>query len=73
MLIGTHQKLSRTQSKLNISIKGEHLDNVDQFKCLGIWLDPSLSWSSTLTNLFPKLINVLVFLGEFVISCQRRL
>ena len=31
MLIGTHQKLSRTQSKLNISIRGEHLDNVDQF------------------------------------------
>ena len=41
MLIGTHQKLSRTQSKLNIGIRGEHLDNVDQFKYLGIWLDPS--------------------------------
>ena len=55
MLIGTHQKLSRTQSKLNISIRGEHLDNVDQFKYLGIWLDPSLSWSFHIDKLVSKI------------------
>ena len=55
MLIGTHQKLSCTQSKLNISIRGEHLDNVDQFKYLGIWLDPSLSWSFHIDKLVSKI------------------
>ena len=55
MLIGTHQKLSRTQSKLNISIRGEHLDNVDQFKYLGIWLDPSLSWRFHIDKLVSKI------------------
>ena len=55
MLIGTHQKLSRTQSKLNISIRGEHLDNVDQFKYLGFGLIPSLSWSFHIDKLVSKI------------------
>ena len=55
MLIGTHQKLSRTQSKLNISKRGEHLDNVDQFKYLGISLDPSLLWSFHIDKLISKI------------------
>ena len=45
MLLGTQQKLRRTKGKLNIKMRGEPVEQVDQFKYLGIWLDPSLTWS----------------------------
>ena len=54
MLLGTQQKLRRTKGKLNIKMRGEPVEQVDQFKYLGIWLDPSLTWSVNTEKLVSK-------------------
>lgn len=45
MLFATEQKLGRSEGKLEVYIKKDQIENVESFKYLGIWLDPSLTWS----------------------------
>ena len=35
-------------------MRGEPVEQVDQFKYLGIWLDPSLTWSVNTEKLVSK-------------------
>lgn len=46
MILGTQQKLARTNTELEVYINNDRIENVDKFKYLGIWLDPSLTWSA---------------------------
>ena len=54
MLFATQQKLGRSNERLQIYIKNDLLENVDCFKYLGIWLDPSLTWSANTDKLVSK-------------------
>ena len=54
MLFATQQKLGRSNKRLQVYIKNYLLENVDGFKYLGIWLDPSLTWSSNTDKLVSK-------------------
>lgn len=55
MLIGTHQKISHTNGKLNINIAGNTLENVHEFKYLGVWLDTTLSWNVNTEKIASKI------------------
>ena len=44
MLFGSHQRLAHVKEELQIKIKGETLEQVNQFKYLGLWFDPTLNW-----------------------------
>ena len=54
MLFATQQKLGRSNERLQVYIKNDLLENVDRFKYLGIWLDPSLTWSANTDKLVSK-------------------
>ena len=54
MLFATQQKLGRSNERLQVYIKNDLLENVDCFKYLGIWLDPSLTWSANTDKLVSK-------------------
>ena len=54
MLFATQQKLGRSNERLQVYIKNDLLENVDCFKYLGIWLDPSLAWSANTDKLVSK-------------------
>ena len=46
MILGTAQKLARKDTELEVYINESVIENVEKFKYLGVWLDPSLTWSS---------------------------
>ena len=54
MLFATQQKLGRSNERLQVYIKNDLLENVDCFKYLGIWLDPSRTWSANTDKLVSK-------------------
>ena len=58
MLIGTQAKLGRKECDLQLEIDGIPIDNVFQFKYLGIWMDPSLTWNIHIDNLVKKIKRV---------------
>ena len=51
MLFATQRKLASSNERLKVYIKNDLLENVDCFKYLGIWLDPSLTWSNNTDKL----------------------
>ena len=50
MMFAAQQKLGRSNERLQVYIKNDLLENVECVKYLGIWLDPSLTWSANTDN-----------------------
>ena len=63
MLFGTQAKLGRGENNLHVQIDNTPIDNVSQFKYLGVLLDPSLTWNHHIDGLVKKLTNAWVFSG----------
>jgi len=55
MLFGSRQRLSMTDSRLNIHINGEDLEHVTSFKYLGLWFDPVLNWKAHTDHICRKI------------------
>ena len=51
MLFGTQAKLRHSDDNLHVMIRNTVIDNVTQFKHLGVWLDPSLTWKVHINKL----------------------
>ena len=54
MLFGTQAKLGRGENNLHVQIDNTPIDNVSQFKYLGVLLDPSLTWNHHIDGLVKK-------------------
>ena len=54
MLFATKRKLATSNESLKVYIKKDPIENVDSFKYLGIWLDPSLTWTTNIDKLVSK-------------------
>ena len=53
-VVATKRKLASSNESLKVYIKKEPIENVDSFKYLGIWLDPSLTWTTNIDKLVSK-------------------
>ena len=54
MLFGSQAKLRRSENNLHVVINNTAIDNVTQFKYLGVWMDQSLTWSDHIDKLSKK-------------------
>ena len=54
MMFGTHKRLHKTEN-VSIELNNTELENVQQYKYLGVWLDPHLSWEHHAQVLCSKL------------------
>ena len=53
MLLGTSQKLSRLPKRtLDLDLNGVRVENVNEHKVLGVYLDPSLQWEEQINHVF---------------------
>ena len=53
-LIGTHQKLSKTES-ITLHVGDEPLEQVSEYKYLGMWFDENLNWNHHIDKMCAKL------------------
>ena len=59
MFIGTRQKVSSIPSQPNISLDGQHIDRVTNYKCLGVELDETLTWNVHMSKVTGQVTKVL--------------
>ena len=50
MLFGSSVKISKNTDNFKVKINNDVLDQVNSFKYLGVYLDPTLSWKGYLTH-----------------------
>ena len=64
MLFGSKMKLSKIENPISIHIEQNHIKQVDSFKYLGVWLDPSLEWKDHVTKTSKKIGSRIALLGR---------
>ena len=55
MTFGTSQKMRRNNNNLNVKVGNEILENVTEFKYLGVWFDKYLRWDTHIDKTAKKI------------------
>ena len=72
MTFGTSQKMRSNNNNLNVKVGNEILENVTEFKYLGVWFDKYLRWYTHIDQTATKIsqrLGVIKRLSRYVDQC----